>query len=297
MNLHHINRFPKVISHALTSLIVLFNATGAIAMMDDEEETKKQVRVAYGAIAKTEKSCFSCCASGCDESAGKPSAKEYGVGLGYSEQELAEAPLGADLGLGCGNPGAIASLKEGETVVDLGSGGGFDCFLASKKVGKSGKVIGVDMTPDMLDLARRNALKGGYTNVEFLQGEIEHLPLPDSIADVIISNCVVNLSPNKEAVFKEASRVLKIGGRLAISDVVTTTELPDAIKRDIHLYTGCITGATKIGTLREIMESAGFGEINIDVKEESRNFISKWAPESKAEDYVAAAYISAIKLK
>ena len=280
---------------SLLSLIA-FNPHEAFAMENSEEEIKKEVRSAYGAIAKSQKPCFSCSSSGCGEAPNKPSAKEYALGLGYSEEDLKESPIGADLGLGCGNPTAIASLKEGEVIVDLGSGGGFDCFLAANKVGASGKVIGVDMTPDMIDLARKNALKRNYENVEFVLGEIENLPLPDSIADVIMSNCVVNLSPNKEAVFKEAARVLKVGGRLAISDIVTTTELPESIKNDINLYTGCITGATKVDTLKLIMESAGFGEIKIDVKDESRSFISQWAPESKAEDYIAAAYIYATKL-
>ena len=276
--------------------MLAFNPHGIFAMEKGDEEIKKEVRNAYGAIAKSEKPCFSCSSANCGETSNKPSAKEYALNLGYSEGDLQESPIGADLGLGCGNPTAIASLKEGEVVVDLGSGGGFDCFLASKKVGASGKVIGVDMTPDMLELANKNALKGNFTNVEFLLGEIEHLPLSDSVADVIISNCVVNLSPNKEAVFKEAARVLKVGGRLAISDIVTTTELPDSIKNDINLYTGCITGATKVDSLKLIMESAGFGDIKIDIKDESRSFISKWAPESNAEDYIAAAYIYATKL-
>lgn len=283
---------------ALSVISMLASISLGVSAMDKaDEEIKKEVRSAYGTIAQNEKPCFSCCSSGCGEASSKPSAKEYGIGLGYSAQELEGVPMGADLGLGCGNPGAIASLREGEVVVDLGSGGGFDCFLASKKVGVSGRVIGVDMTPDMIELARKNATKGSYTNVEFMLGEIEQLPLPNSVADVIISNCVVNLSPNKEAVFKEAARVLKIGGRVAISDIVTTTELPESIKRDINLYTGCITGATKVGTLKAIMESAGFGDIKIDIKEESRSFISKWAPESKAEDYIAAAYIFATKIK
>lgn len=277
-----------------------FNPHQVFAMNDAEggAAIRREVRSAYGAIAKSEKPCFSCCANDCGPAEeGKPSAQEYSLGLGYSLGELEESPIGADLGLGCGNPTAIASLSAGEVVVDLGSGGGFDCFLASKRVGEFGRVIGVDMTPDMIALARKNALKGNYPNVEFMLGEIEHLPLPDSIADAIISNCVVNLSANKEAVFKEAARVLKIGGRLAISDIVTTTELPESIKSDINLYTGCITGATKVDTLISIMEQAGFGEIKIDIKDESRSFISKWAPESKAEDYIAAAYISGVKIK
>ena len=284
--------------HLLSLVAISFLAFSSCSFASEgnEEAVKEQVRSAYATIAKNEKPCFSC-SSQCGEAAsGKPSAKEYGLGLGYSEKELEEVPLGADLGLGCGNPGAIASLKEGEVVVDLGSGGGFDCFLAAKKVGKSGRVIGVDMTTDMIELARKNAAKGGYINVEFVLGEIEKMPLPDAIADVVISNCVVNLSPNKPAVFKESARVLKRGGRLAISDIITTTELPEEIKNDINLYTGCITGATKLDTLKIVMESAGFGEIKIDVKEDSRNFISKWAPGSNAEDYIASAYIYATKI-
>jgi ubiquinone/menaquinone biosynthesis C-methylase UbiE len=280
---------------ALSVLSLLaFNPVGA--MDATEEQIKNEVKSSYGAIAQSGKPCFSCSPGGCGETPNKPSAQDYALNLGYSAQDMQESPIGADLGLGCGNPTAIASLREGEVVIDLGSGGGFDCFLASKKVGPTGKVIGVDMTPAMLELANKNALKGNYTNVEFMFGEIEKLPLSDSIADVIISNCVVNLSTNKEAVFKEAARVLKVGGRLAISDIVTTTELPDIIKQDINLYTGCITGATKVDSLKLIMESAGFGDIKIDIKEESRSFISKWAPESKAEDYIAAAYIYATKL-
>eukprot|EP01103_Thecamoeba_quadrilineata_P019213 TRINITY_DN7683_c0_g1_i1.p1 TRINITY_DN7683_c0_g1~~TRINITY_DN7683_c0_g1_i1.p1 ORF type:complete len:264 (+),score=15.99 TRINITY_DN7683_c0_g1_i1:249-1040(+) len=262
--------------------------------MTEKEDLKKEVKAAYGEIAKTKKTCFSCgTAKKCGESL--PTATEYAINLGYSSQDLKEA-VDAELGLGCGNPGAIASLKSGETVVDLGSGGGFDCFLAANKVGPSGKVIGIDMTPEMIELAKTNALKRGYTNVEFILGDIENMPVADSIADVIISNCVINLSPNKEAVFKEASRILKVGGRLAISDIVTTTELPEKIKQDIALYTGCITGATKVALLTNMMESVGFGNINIVIKEDSRSFISKWAPNSNAEDYIASAYISATKL-
>lgn len=282
---------------SLFSLLFL-NSTMSVAMEDKEEEKmKNHVKSAYGTIAKNKKPCFSCSSSGGDEKEEKPTQKEYSINLGYTEKDLEESPIESELGLGCGNPVAISSLKEGEIVIDLGSGGGFDCFLASKKVGKFGKVIGVDMTSEMIELAKKNSLKGDYGNVEFLLGEIEKLPLGDSFADVIISNCVVNLSPNKEAVFKEASRVLKIGGRLSISDIVTTTELPEEIKNNIELYTGCITGATKLDKLKSIMEMAGFGEINIEVKEDSRSFISKWAPNSNAEDYIAAAYITAIKLK
>lgn len=274
----------------------IFSSVGVKAM-NEEEDIKEKVKSSYGTIAKNKKPCFSCCESGSKETEEKPTKKEYTINLGYTENDLEESPIESDLGLGCGNPVAISSLKEGEVVIDLGSGGGFDCFLASKKVGKFGKVIGVDMTPDMIELAKNNSLKGNYENVEFVLGEIEKLPLSDSIADVIISNCVVNLSPNKEAVFKEAARVLKIGGRVAISDIVTTSELPEEIKNNIELYTGCITGATKVDRLRIIMEEAGFGDIKIDMKEESRSFISKWAPNHNVEDYIAAAYITAIKLK
>lgn len=289
-------RKSSVLALSVLSLLTSNPHKGVAMQGQTAEDIKREVRSSYGTIAQNEKPCFSCCSSGCGETAGKPSAQEYAANLGYSAQDLQESPIGADLGLGCGNPTAIASLREGEVVVDLGSGGGFDCFLASKQVGALGKVIGVDMTPAMIDLAKRNAAKGDYSNVEFMLGEIEQLPLPDSSADVIISNCVVNLSPNKEAVFKEAARVLKIGGRVAISDIVTTTELPQSIRNDINLYTGCITGATKIDTLKSIMESVGFGEINVDVKDASRSFISKWAPGSNAEDYIAAAYIYATKI-
>lgn len=259
------------------------------------EEIKEQVKSAYSEIAKSKKPCFSCgTAENSKEDLNKPTASEYSLTLGYSSQDLKDS-IGADLGLGCGNPGAIAGLKLGEVVVDLGSGAGFDCFLAANKVGPLGKVIGVDMTSEMVELARANAIKKGFKNVEFVLGDIEKMPINNSVADVIISNCVINLSPNKEAVFKEASRILKVGGRLAISDIVTSTELPEEIKNDIALYTGCITGATKINALKSMMEKAGFENIKIDVKEDSRSFISKWAPNSHAEDYIASAYISAIK--
>lgn len=162
--------------------------------------------------------------------------------MGYSTQEITAVPQGANLGLGCGNPHTIAELKAGEVVLDLGSGGGFDCFLASRQVGDTGKVIGVDMTPDMVSRARSNALKGKFTNTDFRLGEIEHLPVADRTVDVIISNCVINLSPDKQQVFHEAFRVLQSGGRLAISDIITTTELPPEIKNDLdELYSGCIS--------------------------------------------------------
>ncbi|MEA3277136.1 MAG: arsenite methyltransferase [Pseudomonadota bacterium] len=215
--------------------------------------------------------------------------------LGYSQDDMNAAPQSADMGLGCGNPRAIASLREGEVVVDLGSGGGFDCFLATREVGAGGRVIGVDMTPDMLSKARRNADAGGYANVEFRLGEIEHLPVEDNTADVIISNCVINLSPDKPQVFRDAFRVLKSGGRLAISDVVATAELPEEMKGDPKLHSGCMAGAVMIDHLEAMIRAAGFEEIKIGPKDESRAFIRDWAPGRGVEDYLVSASIEAVK--
>ena len=205
-----------------------------------ETDVKKIVREGYARIAR---GGGSCCSSGgsCCGSAGM--TESISKKIGYSDEELTSVPEGANLGLGCGNPVALAALKEGDVVLDLGSGAGFDCFLAANKVGSGGKVIGVDMTPDMLEKARENAHKGGYTNVEFRLGEIEHLPVADSHVDVIISNCVINLSPDKPAVFNEAFRVLKPGGRLMVSDIVLLNELPAFIKSSVAAYVGCVSGA------------------------------------------------------
>lgn len=215
--------------------------------------------------------------------------------LGYSEEDLAATPAGADMGLGCGNPRAIASLKPGEVVIDLGAGGGFDVFLAAREVGLNGLVIGVDMTPTMVSKARNNADTAGFTNTDFRLGEIEHLPVADNTADVIISNCVINLSPDKLQVFKDALRVLKPGGRLAISDVVATAVMPDEMKNDEKLFSGCMAGASLIPELENMMIEAGFEDISITPKDDSRAFIKDWAPGSKAEDYVVSAHIEAIK--
>ena len=215
--------------------------------------------------------------------------------LGYSEDDLANVPDGADMGLGCGNPRAIASLKAGEVVVDLGSGGGFDAFLAAHEVGERGHVIGIDMTPTMLSKARHNAEKGKFSNVEFRLAEIEHLPIADNTADIIISNCVINLSPHKELVFADAFRVLKPGGRLAISDVVATAEMPDEMKNDPVLHAGCMAGASLIDELEAMMAAAGFEKISIKPKDESREFIRDWAPGRGVEAYVVSAYIEAVK--
>ena len=199
------------------------------------------------------------------------------------------------MGLGCGNPQAIASLQPGETVLDLGSGGGFDCFLAARAVGDKGHVIGVDMTPEMITTSRRNAEKVDLGNVDFRLGELENLPVADGIVDVIISNCVINLSPEKERVFSEAFRVLKPGGRLAISDVVATAEMPEDIKNNMAFHTGCIAGASRVEALESMLDRAGFENIRIKPKAESRAFIRDWMPGSKIEDYVVSATIEAVK--
>lgn len=213
-----------------------------------EEKVKKMVREGYAKVAKAE-SC--CCPS------------EMSEKIGYTREELKSVPEGATLSLGCGNPVALASLKEGETVVDLGSGGGLDCFLAAKKVGEKGYVIGVDMTPEMLDKARDNLRRSKYKNVEFRLGEIENLPVADNTADAIISNCVINLSPEKRRVFKEAFRVLKPGGRLMISDIVLLKELPEAIKKNAKAYISCVSGAVRKDMYIKLIEEAGFREVKI----------------------------------
>jgi SAM-dependent methyltransferase len=215
--------------------------------------------------------------------------------FGYSEEDVASVPQGADMGLGCGNPQAIAALRPGETVLDLGSGGGFDCFLAARQIGETGRVIGVDMTPEMVRKARANAQKGGFANVEFRLGEIEHLPVGDGTVDVILSNCVINLSPDKPAVFHDAFRVLKPGGRLAVADVVATAELPEDIRDDMALRAGCVGGAAAIDELEQMLLATGFERIRIRPKDESREFIREWSPGRRIEDYVVSATIEAVK--
>lgn len=227
----------------------------------DKKETKKIVRESYAKIATQENN--SCCGS-MDSCCGPTNlAEEVSKNIGYSDEEIKGVPDGANLGLGCGNPLALASLKEGETVLDLGSGAGFDVFLAAQKVGKNGKVIGVDMTSEMIEKARENAKKGNYNNVEFRLGEIEKLPAKDNSVDVIISNCVINLSPDKKNVFKEAFRVLKPGGRLMISDIVLEKELPDFIKKSAKAYVGCISGAILREKYIKIIKEVGFQDVKI----------------------------------
>jgi SAM-dependent methyltransferase len=248
------------------------------------ETIREEVRRRYGATARGESSC-------CDDDCCTSTAA---TDLGYSADDEALAGE-ANLGLGCGNPLVIASLQEGQVVLDLGSGAGFDCFVAARAVGLSGKVIGVDMTHDMLAKARENARKNGFTNVEFRLGEIEALPVADNSVDVIISNCVINLSPEKPRVFREAFRVLKRGGRLAVADVVATAPLPDDIKADWSAYTGCTAGASQISDLETMLRQTGFGEIKIGPKDTSRSFIREWLPGKGVEDYLVSATIEAAK--
>lgn len=216
--------------------------------MKKSERIKSIVKKSYGNIAKSSGSCG--CGGGCS-------------GLGYSQAELNLAPAGSNLGLGCGNPVAIASLKAGDVVLDLGSGAGFDAFLAARQVGKTGKVIGVDMTEEMIEKAKRNAINGHYQNVEFKLGDIENLPVDDNSVDVIISNCVINLSPDKKKVFKETFRVLKPGGRLMVSDVVLVKPLPDELKNNEALLTGCVSGAILKQDYLQLLTKAGFSDIKI----------------------------------
>jgi arsenite methyltransferase len=263
---------------------------------DDAPELRQKVREQYGKIASSKGCCSSapstggaCCGSGsscCTGSAEDPSP------AGYSAQELAELPSGADLGLGCGNPTALLALGPDETVLDLGSGAGVDCFLAAKRIGPNGRAIGVDMTPEMLMKARENARKGGFANVEFRLGEIEHLPVADGSVDVVISNCVINLAPDKGAVYREAFRVLRPGGRLAISDVLATRTIPDEQRADPSLWSSCIAGTLPPRRVRELLKRAGFREIRIDPAVPGGRGAGS-APRS--DGFVRAATIRAVK--
>ena len=250
------------------------------------------VRARYVSIAAGANS--DCCApSCCDASAANTASKSSR--MGYSAAELAAVPEGADLGLGCGNPQAIAAMRPGETVVDLGSGAGFDCLLAGRQVGPTGRVIGVDMTHEMLAKARANAARVNAGNVEFRLGEIEHLPVADNTADVILSNCVINLVPDKAQVFREAFRVLKPGGRLAISDVVNTAPLSAELAADRTLICGCVVGAAPAPQIESWLADAGFTGIRVTVKPESRDLIATWAPGRGVENHVASAIIEGRK--
>jgi len=257
------------------------------------DEIRQAVRQRYSRIVDPRHSGCGCTPGCC----GSPvvDAASISQAVGYSPEEVGAVPEGANLGLGCGNPQAIAALKPGEIVLDLGSGGGFDCFLAARQVGDAGRVIGVDMTPEMISKARTNAAKTGYGNVEFRLGEIENLPVADGTADVVISNCVINLSPDKPRVFAEIYRALKPGGRLAVSDVVATAELPEAVREDMSLRSCCIAGASLISEVETMLHASGFVDIRVTPKEESKTFIREWAPGTDAADCVVSADIRAVK--
>lgn len=259
------------------------------------DEIRQHVRTRYKQIAVENNVEASCCTPSAVSTSCCGTSDEVSAKMGYSDQELSAVPQGSNLGLGCGNPQAIASLKPGEVVLDLGSGAGFDCFLASKQVGETGMVFGVDMTPEMVSRARGNAMENGYTNVEFRLGEIEHLPISDKSIDVIFSNCVINLSPDKNQVFNEAFRVLKTGGRLAISDIVTTAELPEEIKGDLDSLASCISGASTVDEVKNMLEKSGFIDIVVEPKDESREFIKDWVPGANMDNYIQSAVIKAVR--
>jgi len=264
---------------------------------EKREKIRQSVRESYGRIARREQagcgmgSGSSCC--------GAPSVDPEKLSklMGYSREDLTGVPEGANLGLGCGNPVAIASMKEGETVVDLGSGGGFDCFLAARQVGDTGHVIGVDMTPEMVSRARANAERSGTGNVEFRLGEIENLPVADETADVVISNCVINLSPDKEAVYGEVFRVLKPGGRLSISDILARQPLPEKIREDMALVSACIGGAATVEETRGMLQRTGFVDIRIAEKDVDRKAVKglDLSCVSGFKDRILSAGIEAVK--
>ena len=261
----------------------------------EKEKLRQAIRTRYGEIAEADTAGCGCASSSCCGSAKSPTAEDISLRLGYSREDVSSAPDGANMGLGCGNPHAIASLQTGETVLDLGSGGGFDCFLAAKAVGETGRVIGVDMTPEMMSKARENAVKAGMSNVEFRLGEIENLPVADNTVDVVISNCVINLSPDKAKVYREAFRVLKRGGRLAISDIVATRPLPKEVREDLSLHAACVAGAAQIDELKSLLKQAGFIRIRVTPKDESQELIREWAPGRNLEEFIVSAAVEAVK--
>ena len=270
-----------------------------------KEQIQELVQAAYGRVARESEKSGSC-GCGCGEAAGLD-PRQYAKALGYSEEELDAIPSGANLALSCGNPNALAGLKEGETVLDLGSGAGFDCFLAADRVGPSGKVIGVDMTTEMLEKAEANARKSGITNVEFRRGEIEALPVEDESVDAVISNCVINLSADKEAVFREIRRVLRPGGRAAISDIVLLKELPAPVLESIAAYTGCVGGAVEAAEYKRMMEAAGLRDVTVepsatgacgagDTGDPIAGALTSWlGSDTNLFEYIASARISARK--
>lgn len=259
------------------------------------DEKRAAVRRNYAKVAEQGAASCGCnpASSCCEPATG--AADDASRAIGYPLDELKDIPEGSNMGLGCGNPHAIAELKPGEVVLDLGSGGGFDCFIAARKVGADGRVIGVDMTPEMIDKARLSAAKSDFKNVEFRLGEIENLPVADNSVDVILSNCVVNLSPDKSRVYCEAFRVLRAGGRLSFADVVAVKPLPAEIKNDAALLSGCVAGAATIDEIEKMLDNAGFQNIRVTPDPESREVISQWAPDSNIGDCVLSATIEAVK--
>lgn len=262
------------------------------------EERRAAARKRYGEIAAESAACCggsdstACCDSTASSSNELSNQSRL---MGYTDADLQTVDTSANLGLGCGNPKAIAGLTTGETVLDLGSGAGFDCLLAAEEVGPSGQVIGVDMTPEMIEQARENIQKNNATNVEFRLGEIEHLPVSDSSIDVVISNCVINLSPNKSQVFREAYRVLRPGGRLAISDVVATASIPEDLRADPESLASCVSGAAPIPDLESMLRDAGFVDIVIEPKDDSDEFIREWDDEWDLNEFLKAVIIQAQK--
>ena len=251
-----------------------------------DDKTREMVRARYAAAAGKGGDC---CGGSCG------CTQEHTLKLGYATDDVSASTDAAASSLGCGNPHVIAILQPGETVLDLGSGAGFDCFLASRQVGPTGKVIGVDMTAEMLETARENASKANCTNVEFRSGEIERLPVEDASIDVIMSNCVVNLSPDKRAVFSEAYRVLRPGGRLAISDVVAIKPLPESVSQDSAAYCGCVGGAALVQDIEAVLKECGFETVSVKLAGGSGALIDSWFPGSGFADYVRSAEITAVK--
>ena len=262
----------------------------------DDAQIKEMVRARYGGIAAAAEA--GCCApspSSCCSPEVADTSHDKARRMGYSEVDLSAVPEGANLGLGCGNPLAIAAMRPGETVVDLGSGAGFDCFLAAQQVGTTGHVIGVDMTHEMLKKARDNAARIGASNVEFRLGELEHLPIADNAADVVISNCVINLVPDKEQVLREAFRILRPGGRLAVSDIINTAPLTAELQSDPALLCGCIAGAAPAERVEGWLASVGFVDVRVTPKPESRELIKTWAPGRNIENHIVSAMVEARK--
>ncbi|AGB41413.1 methylase involved in ubiquinone/menaquinone biosynthesis [Halobacteroides halobius DSM 5150] len=264
-------------------------------MVDSKDEIREEIMKNYSQVAKGENT--GCCNSGgcCSENSDNLDVIKVGEKLGYFKEDLESDFIEANQGLGCGNPKAIANLNQGQTVLDLGCGAGFDVFLAAREVGSKGRVIGVDMTPEMINKARKNAKKNDFTHVDFRLGEIEHLPVADNSVDVVISNCVINLSVDKEAVFNEISRVLKPGGTLAISDVLRKDEFPEEVKNNIGNYSSCIAGALSLEKLRKILEKTDLENIKIIKKDNSKEIVKDWSSEINTESFIFSAYITAQK--